>query len=363
MPAIVFFFVVLIPVYVFGHYYKKAVVVSVDSSRLAGYVEKISESELSCNVRFKNAPGDTGLRTIPVSTIAYVLFADDSSEFHRVQYTPTKKNREKIVEYRLAKKMLGGYADLYKLQLPPNEIKPVYERYNTYAYVVKIDTAYYTMDMQEKLDGTTYTIRKGYVGVLKRLLKNEPSRPKNIERVKFRDARILPLFDNLNRDHPEIQRKVYLKKERRAYYHGVCANGGIATVSRNLFFNVFELAYTIKIHRPELNRKVYLETGISIGALLYKGKTEHTDKDTLYSGIELKLPIQTLYYFTNTRVAPFIGGGGTISLSHFPVFYLKETIGCTIDKRFTIAVTMEQLRLVDYRLYLNLGFTFNPPRN
>ncbi|MBN1758960.1 MAG: hypothetical protein JW863_11610 [Chitinispirillaceae bacterium] len=353
-------YLMIIPASVFGHYYKKALVVTNDSSNLTGYVEMVSESKLSVQVHFKIRPDDSENLSVPVDDISYVLFTDDSSEYHRVKYT-RRTDSTKTVEYRLAKKLLGGYADLFKLQLPGNEINIVFEHYNTYAYIVKIDTSYYTMDMQEKLEGTRYTIRKGYVGVLKRLFMNDRKQLKNIEKIKMMDAKIIPLFDGLNRAHPDINRKVYCVKERRLLYHSVYANAGITTGFDNVYFPGIEAGYAMKINRPELSRKVYFEAGASMIKWFITEDARYAYRDTSYSITVLKLSTNALYYFNNRTIAPFAGFGGAFVIGTEGLgLHLKEIIGCTVNGRYSVALNAEHLSLKTVMFSISLGFTFNP---
>ena len=146
-------FVCFYPFSVLGQYsyFKNTRIAKTDSGILSGYVERISESDLSFGVRFKKSLEDAGGQTIPVTDIDHVVFTDDSSVFCKVKYVHIKGSAT-VTEYRLAKKLLEGYAELYKLQLPRREIHIVYELNNTFVYIVKIDTNFFVLAQTEILD-------------------------------------------------------------------------------------------------------------------------------------------------------------------------------------------------------------------
>ena len=58
---------------------------------------------------------------IPVSEIKELIFLSDSSIFQSVRYKLNQDSTKKS-ELRLAKKLVDGYAKLYKLQLPEEEL-------------------------------------------------------------------------------------------------------------------------------------------------------------------------------------------------------------------------------------------------
>lgn len=129
-------------------YFTEAIVIKRDSSKLKGFVEKVSESSLNPEIKFKSSIDEKEFVKIPVTEINKVIFLSDSSVFERVKYTHLKDS-VKVTEYRLAKKLLGGYAQLYKLQLPEDEQHIIFEKQNTFVYIVKIDTNYYVLNEQE----------------------------------------------------------------------------------------------------------------------------------------------------------------------------------------------------------------------
>lgn len=338
----------------FSHYYLKATVVANDSSRLTGFVEKISESKLSLRICFKENPDNPQYRVIPLENVKYVLFADDSLEYHRIEYARLFDSA-RVNEYRLARKMLGGYAELYKLQLQGDEVNIVYELNNTYAYIVKIGTNYYTLDQQERREGSRYSIRRGYHSKLTRILNDNGMSSKNIQRLKFFDKAIVPVIDGLNTTHPEIPRKKYFSTEKREYHNNVYLNIRMNSLE-GIGGTGLEAGYYLNFNNPAINRKVFTQAGVSINHLRYV-----MSEDAQYSPIALKFPLSVLYYFNNGTVSPFIGMGAAIFVSNeFWSFSLKESFGCTLRNRFTIALNYEHIPLFPGMLYLHFGFNLTP---
>jgi hypothetical protein len=200
MRSNIFVFLMLICPF-FGHsftqnsYYNKAVILKSDSTRLNGYVERIQESEISIQVDFKNSLEEKAPLRIPASQIERLIFTDDSTVFEKVPYVlPQDNGSEKVTEYRLAKKMLEGYAGLYKMQLPRDEIHVIHEKSNTFIYLLKIDTAFYALDLKEKwidpkdvelknrnTDGYDYMVINNYKKVLLSLFGNNQNLARRIK--------------------------------------------------------------------------------------------------------------------------------------------------------------------------------------
>jgi hypothetical protein len=86
-------------------YYKEAFIVKKDSTRLSGYIEKVSESSLNPMLKFKKNIEDRAPIVFPVTDIQRVVFVADSTIFENVNYV-WRIDSVKITEERLAKKYL-----------------------------------------------------------------------------------------------------------------------------------------------------------------------------------------------------------------------------------------------------------------
>jgi hypothetical protein len=353
-------------------YFKNARIVKSDSNIVSGYVEKISESDLSFQVRFKKSLEDAKGQTIPVMDIDHIVFMDDSSVFCKVKYVHTKDSVTTI-EYRLAKKLLNGYAELYKLQLPNSEVHIVYELNNTFVYIVKIDTNFYVLDQTEILDtakwegfqhseghvGYMHKLKKSYITVLRRLLKDDKVLNRRLKKLKLKDNQIIPLIDDFNKTHPEIPRKVLFIKEKAVVRHSVSLASVAKTNREDLFNSGFEIGYLAKIYNPNISEKISSYIGISFVNLYY-----NTFNDNGMHSIKgIKIPITLTYHFNNNKISPYAGLGFSFYVLNdysMPLF-LHAALGVTFYKKFNVAFAIEKNAIAWLSgniLFLNFSFDF-----
>jgi hypothetical protein len=365
----------------FGHsftqnsYFKKAVILKSDSTRLNGYVERIQESGISIQVDFMNSLEQKTPLRIPASQIERLIFTDDSTVFEKVPYVlPQKNGSEKAAGYRLAKKMLEGYADLYKMQLPRDEIHVIHEMSNTFIYLLKIDTAFYVLDLKEKwiepedaelkhrnTSGYDYMVINNYKKVLLSLFESNPKLTRRIKHLRLEDRDIVPLIKDFNASHPEIPQKTFLAKDRELISHGPFI--GYTRLGKDVYWlEGYELGYYINIVTPQISEKLSHQIGFSAINIFYSEGLENDGIGRFY-----KIPISICYSFSKGNISPFVGIG--------PSFYFSEPnselggivgminvlAGATLFKRMDIAFNMES-SLVSIRgeksLTLKLGYRF-----
>jgi len=369
-------------------YYKEAVIIKKDSTPLTGYVEKESESSLNPVLKFKKNIADTEPIFCPVTDVKQVVFLADSSTFENVNYT-WRKDSVKITEERLAKKMIEGYASLYKLQLLPEEISIIFEKNNTFVYVVKIDTNYYTLYQKERLERTTYNrgmlynpgrtndyrnrsipyypvrtsykLIKDYQGVLYYILRDCKDLSEQVKNLKFLDNQIIPLICKLNGYHPEVKSTtVKIKKEKPWISHGPV----ISALGIDRFDEKFvgaNIGYQLKIVYPNLNEKVSTDFGVFFDRWYESdfGKKPYNDFIRFYLG--------GTYRFNNNAISPFM----SIGVAYHA--YLKNpyevmasgTLGVILYKRTIVSATIEGMpgsilpeMTPPTNLFFNLGYLF-----
>jgi len=346
-------------------YFMKARILKTDSSTITGFVKKTSESSLNYGVKFINSTTDNDIREFSITDIDQLIFLDDSTVFEQVKYENYKltNNTVKINEYRLAKKIVIGYADLYKLQLPENEWNIVFEHKNTFVYILKIDTNYYVLDQKEKLEGSDYRLFKNYIGVLRYILKDYPKLTSNIQNLKFNDKQIIPLIEKLNNEHSDISSKVLITKETPIIYHGPT----ISYAKLNNFINIegsgYSLGYKASIILPEVNRHISSDIGFLMEQIFY------TDlKNNKYNKLYFKVPIGLTYTFNNSKIAPFLSFAISPYFSNeFSEFFFGGSAGLTFYKKYLLSfsidnkVSSEETDLkvhFDQILLLNIGYRF-----
>ena len=340
-------------------YYKSARIVRTDSGIMDGYVQKASESELSLRVRFKKSLEDTLAPTIPINDIDHIVFTADSSVFYKVKYVRVTDSKT-TVDYRLAKKLLDGYAQLYKLQLPREEIHIVFVSTNTFVYVIKIDTNYYVLNQEEKQDTSksegmfyayTYKLYKNYITVLDKLLNPDEIHKRRLRKLQFRDDEIIPLIEKLNSAHPEVPSAVLFRKEHPIIHHSINAS----FITPILGFGPgYEIGYAAKICYPNLNERFTTDIGIYFISLSNTPFTNTQDS----SNMGIKIPLMLTYHFNDKNLSPYAGLG--ISLFN-SIFLFKSAVGLTIDKTLSIGVSLENLFPISffYGIYsLNISYDF-----
>ena len=336
-------------------YYKESVVIKNDSSRLEGYVEKQSESSLNPEIKFKENIEDKKYIGIPVTEINKIIFLSDSSVFERVKYAHLKDS-VKVIEFRLAKKLLNGYAQLYKLQLPEEEQHIIFERQNTFVYIVKIDTNYYVLKEQEWQENHAYKLERNYVGVLKYLLRDYPELSARVEYLDFRDKPVITLFRKLNDYHPEVRQDFSIKKEKPWLLQEVLVSGTDVVESKKNTGYGFGVGYNIQIVYPQLSEKYSTDIGFSLNSYL---KIYDTNFDGKYY---LRVPLGTTYRFNNNRISPFAHVGLTFYYFYQYDFYFRFSgaLGITFFKHEVISASFETLPVRgDARYFsLNLGYLF-----
>jgi len=344
-------------------YFMKAQIVKTDSSILSGLVKKTSESSLNDGVKFINSEEDKEVKQFPISEISQLIFLDDSSIFEKVKYENyiSTNNNIKIKEFRLAKILVTGYANLYKLQLPEIEWKIIFETQNTFVYIVKIDSNYYVLDQKEKLEGPDYKLYKNYIGVLNYILRDYPELKTKIKNLKFNDKQIIPLIEKLNSQHSNISSKTAMTKETPIIYHGPNISYNKLNNYTNAEGSGYSVGYVASICLPEVNRHISTDFGLLIGKMYYTDL--NNDK---YNKLYFKVPIGVTYTFTNSKISPFL----SFSMSPYFTtnsmeFFFGGAAGLTFNKKYLLSfsidskISQDEVVSLDNILQVNIGYRFN----
>jgi hypothetical protein len=377
-PKIIVFLMLIFPFH--GHsftqnsYFSKAVILKSDSTHMDGYVERIQESEISIQVDFIFSLEQKAPLRIPASQIERLIFTDDSTVFEKVPYVlPQKNGSEKVTEYRLAKKMLEGYADLYKMQLPLDEMDVIHEMSNTFIYLLKMDTVFYVLDLKEKwiepsdvelknrnTSGYNYMVINDYKKVLLSLFENNPKLTRRIKYLRLEDRDIVPLIKDFNASHPEIPQKTFLVKDRELISHGPVI--GYTRLGEDDYWQGYELGYFIYIVTPQISERLSHQLGFSVINTSYSEGGEISGFGHIY-----KIPVSLRYLFFKGNISPFVGLGSSLYFIEYN-FELRGMAGmfnvlagATLLKRMDIAFKMESSSISIRReksLTLNLGYRF-----
>lgn len=356
-------------------YFDKAVILKIDSTFLNGYVERIQESDISIQVVFKNSMDQKAPLRIPASQIERLIFTDDSTVFEKVPYVlPQKNGSEKFTEYRLAKKMLEGYADLYKMQLPRDELHIIHKKSNTFVYFLKIDAAFYVLDLKEKwiepndvesknrnTSDYNYMVINNYKKVLLSLFENNPRLIRRIKYLRLEDSDIVPLIEDFNASHPEIPQKTLLVKDRESISHGPII-GYTRFSEENYWQDGYELGYIINIVASQISENVSHQIGFSVINTFYSEGVEIKGLGDIY-----KIPISICYSPLKGKFSPFVGIGSSFYFFEYNselggiVGMFKILAGVTLFKRMDYLFKMESSTVSvrgEKALTLNLGYRF-----
>jgi hypothetical protein len=339
-------------------YYKEAVITKTNSGILRGYVEKESEGSLSYGLNYKIFPEDKEITRFPISDIEQVVFLEDSTVFQKVRYIHRNMyDSLKIVEDRLAKRLLTGYAELFKLQLHPEELNIILEQNNTFVYIVRIDTNYYLLEQKEYLEGINYKLRKNYIGVLTYILRDHDKLRNMVTDLEFNDDEITSIIYSLNLEYSEIPSEVLYVREKMVINHGPSLSFGLLNNYDGLEGSVYAAGYSAGFCYPEFNEHIFTEIGLIVEQIVATDVNEIQSTGTYY-----KIPISVNYKINNNKVSPFI------SVSLIPCLmnensevFVGFTTGLTLYKRYVVSFTLEsrELKLDSQRiLFFNLGYKF-----
>lgn len=368
-------------------YYKEVVLIKNNGLKIHGFVEKSSESSLNPKINFKENIDNKDIEVINVSEIKQILFLSDSSLYQTIKYN-YKKDTLKISEYRLAKKLVDGYAQLFKLQLPDDELNIIFEKNNTYVYILFIEGNYYVLDQVEEIreikDNTynsnnlsyskpTYILKKNYQGLLNYLLREHADLQEKVWNLKFSDNQIALLINDLNKKYPDINRSLLLKKEKIVIIHGPEVGLSLINSNKNSVGTGLNLGYKIGFIYPHLSEK-YI-TNIGVYCNIYQ--TYIDQKKYLY----IRIPVSGIYSFNNKKISPYIGGGVSfyfydiLTTEQFTgetilyytnrissVFLINGILGVKLFNKLNIHIDKDfspNLKLVPQNyLHLNLGYLF-----
>jgi hypothetical protein len=355
-------------------YYKKAQIIKNDSSKITGYIEKESESSISLGFKFKKSLESNDFQNFDVSDIQQVFFPDDSSIFRKVRYENYRKWNDtiKTTDYRLAKLMLTGYAELYKLQLPQDEWHIIIEQNNTYVYIVKIDTNYYVLDQKERLEETNYKLYKNYVGVLTYLFRNENKIMDKVKNLKFNDKEMVALFTELNSEYLNSPSEQLAVKEKLIIKHGPVIGFGKFDNFEGIYkygdekFSIeglkgsaFDIGYSFSFCSPEISEHLFYNIGLSYIRLDFENSPNLKFNKNLY-----RIPLSVNYNFTKNKISPYISIGisPTFYYKIYGDFYIKAAAGTVFYQKCFIDFSVENRTLTFHdtgRFYfLNLGYIF-----
>lgn len=336
-------------------FYKEALVIKKDGLELNGFVEKISESALSTEVKFKSDLQLDDGNIIPIEEIEKIVIVSDSIVFQNIIYE-YKEDSIVVSEDRLAKKLVDGYAHLYKLQLPEDEQKIIFETENTYVYILFMAGQYYVLDQTEDLVDRKYKLKKNYQGVLFYLLRDYKDIQTKVWTLDFADKDMVAMVDKINKYYPQIDSKILIQKEKSRLVHGPVVGMALASEENSVFGNGYNIGYNFSLITPQLSEKYSVDFGISWCKIDFEGQEAYK---------YLRAPIGARYRFNNKKIAPYVKGGITFNYLNDNTVdtYFNAKLGISILKRLDVSTEIDfnpKNKLTPYSfLYFSMAYAFN----
>lgn len=368
---VLFCFILTLKIFSQYFYYKEATVVKNNNQRFQGYVEKISESKLNPKVKFKTEIKRMDVEEIPVSEIKELIFLSDSSIFQSVRYKLNQDSTKKS-ELRLAKKLVDGYAKLYKLQLPEEELSIIFENDITWVYILQIGDEYYVLNQEEVLNETVYRLKKHYQARLIYLLKDYKDLQDKARNLKFSDKQFISIIDDLNKRHPEIQSTTYARKEKIIFENNLSAGYSIINSTNTTIGNGFTLGYEFGIIQSAFSEKLSSNIGVFWNYYKMKKDIEYNDLYNLNKEIDgynfFRIPIGLMYRFNNSKISPYLKGGISLYIYenyfHERVweFFINAKAGVRILKKIDVSIEKDfspnpSILPINF-MHFNIGYVF-----
>ncbi len=349
-----FFFSSLL--YAQNSFYKDAVLTKTDGEPINVKIKFISESNLSKEVTFVNASGSNEERLSPFE-VEEVCFIESDICFSPIKYKYNQAGVE-VVEVRLAKKMVTGYSNLYKLQLPESEYNTTFEKDNTYIYILEKEGEFYVLRQIEKIEGNTYWVDKRYRNILAYVYQDKPELRNRIEHLDFTDNDLQGIVVDYNGKNGGNISKVHKSEVKSIKYHEVEAGYVNVTNIPDLDGFGVNIGYNLTIFNPDLSEKIGVNIGIAYSNFQLKG--DNISKENISY---IRVPLLAKYRFSKSNFMPFLSLGITPLLnSRNTDFYIHTGAGVNIGKRLSFKSYLESETLSfngAILAYFTVGFNIN----
>lgn len=323
-------FVIAIPIQVFGQQeelFKKGYYITLQGDTVSGYIEQVRHHALSRKILFKPTYESKAHQVIKPSEIKEFFLSDDKILFRPVEYS-YNKDTMKIIEIRNAKVILTSFVSLYKLELPEEEQNIVFEKDNTYVYMVSKAGKFYSLDQKERLiDNRYHSLDRRYRGTLNYLFSDCPSMKTKIENLEFNDkamSKIVKEYNSCNDSTVDT-------KEFEVIYKPIVKKLIQVSTATMLDKDVISSraisgGFLIDILYPHLNETVSILIGINFISLDYRTKEKiyrlnssiplfYRTKEKNYTLNYFRIPILGQYNFSQKKISPFLNLGITPAIS------------------------------------------------
>ena len=195
--------------------FKDGYIVLTNNDTVYGQIRKKNDISLSFEVQFKSLKATDTAKIFSPFDLNSFGFLDDQINYKSLDFY-NRINSKKIYSRRFAKQLISDYVSLYKINLAKEETNYTYETVLSYAYVLQIDTNYYSLTQEESAFKQvefrssyfnnqlfhrmpTYSIlKKHYYGVIKYLFYDCPKISNAIRYVDFYDKDMIKIIEKYN---------------------------------------------------------------------------------------------------------------------------------------------------------------------
>lgn len=202
------------PFYAIG--YEKGNIVLMNNDTVKGYIKNQSDETMSFGIQFKTTLNNDSASEYRPNKIKSFGFDDSKERYYSIEYV-YRTDTSQIKSIRLGRLIYSGSFKLYKLDIPFDEQRYVYESRRTYSYVIQKEENFFTLSQREVvtkkendtrvthrgnpylLTTTLSKLHKDYVGILHYLLAEFPELNSDIDHLAFCDGDMIALMKSYDK--------------------------------------------------------------------------------------------------------------------------------------------------------------------
>lgn len=290
--------------------FEKGFVVTLKSDTLRGFIERKDEIALSNSIRFKNdVNSDSSQKYYPSDLLSFE-FEKDKLHFEPVKYS-YKLDSMSYEFFRFGKTLLKGYVTLYKMQLPSDEKRIIFNLTNTYIYILQKDSIQYKLEQQEKMIGSLLQVQKTYQGRLTYLFQDCQKISGQISNLPFKDNPMIKICEDYSRCiQPQKEVVLYSYVVKPIINYGFEASY-VKIFNNSAISDQFGLAFGFFWNRTEPDISQSVAYGLGVDYMILKYNQGPIEVNEQY----LRAPLLIQFPFRNGQVFnPYVNGGLNLQL-------------------------------------------------
>ena len=287
-------------------FYEKATIINFKGDTLLGWVERLSERQMSLGVNFKSTKESEEAIQYSPREIKTFSFESDKVTFESVEYSKKKAEGELATVNRFAKKLLTAYCNLYKLYPLDGEYDQILKDGAYYIYIVLKEGKYYKLEETEKYiddpsssfpEASKYKVDKKYLGQLSYLTFDCKKNIGNLNFIPFKDQYIIKYLKKYNNcvapDIPNIELNYKIKSE-----NSLNLKAGYSLTSNE--FVTTNYGFGIGVHFVTFQATLNKNRGLKAG-LEYHFHDLQSGNDIEVNRHLIKMPISAIFLFKTSK--------------------------------------------------------------